>query len=104
MSKKTPKQKIDWEREFDEKFPDPMTKKYGEGFALYCSFCHGEGKENIKSFIRQLLSQERREWEEGLLEKINRQFIEWESKIPYPDPITQQEKLEQIIKKGRRDN
>jgi hypothetical protein len=66
-------------------------------------------EENGDTFYRAdqilaLLSQERREWEEGLLEKINRQFIEWESKIPYPDPITQQEKLEQIIKKGRRDN
>ena len=36
-------------KEFDEKFPDPMQKKYGEGFRLYCNFC--EGNEPIKEYL-----------------------------------------------------
>lgn len=28
--------------DYNNEFPDPMTKKYGNGFALYCSNCSGE--------------------------------------------------------------
>ena len=44
-----------WEREFDKEFPDPMTQKYEEGFALYCSFCSKKGREEVKSFFRSHL-------------------------------------------------
>lgn len=40
-----------WEERFDEKFIDPMQKKHGEGFALYCSFCDGSWREEIKKFV-----------------------------------------------------
>jgi|ERR1051325_8463049 hypothetical protein len=43
--------------EFDKKFPDPMTEKYGQGFALYCSNCNGQSREQIKAFISQKLTE-----------------------------------------------
>jgi hypothetical protein len=49
----------EWEVEFDEKWQDPMEKKHGKGFALYCSFCNGEWKEEIKSFISQKLTEQK---------------------------------------------
>lgn len=45
-----------WMDEFDKQFGDPMTKKYGPGFALYCSICStkGEVRDRIKDFIRKV--------------------------------------------------
>ena len=43
--------------EFDKEFPDPMTKKYGVGFALYCSNCSGKNLENIKSFLTESIEE-----------------------------------------------
>ena len=53
--------KKSWETEYDEKYKDPMEKRHGKGFALYCSFCSGEWREEIKQFIRQLLSDQKSE-------------------------------------------
>ena len=53
---------MDWSKEFDEKFPDPMTKKYGDGIKLYCSNCSGENLVKIKSFISSLLDQAREDY------------------------------------------
>jgi len=39
---------------FEKKFPDPMTKKYGKGIKLYCSFCAGQ--EPIKEFLKNSLT------------------------------------------------
>lgn len=47
--------KTNWEKEFDKKFQDPMTKKYGKGIKLYCSFCSGEWRKEIKEFIKELI-------------------------------------------------
>ena len=46
----------EWEKEFDKRWQDPMEKKMGKGFALYCSFCGGEWREEIKDFIHQTIS------------------------------------------------
>lgn len=47
---------MSWEERFDKKFGDPMEKKYGKGFVLYCSFCRGEWRDEIKGFIRSELA------------------------------------------------
>lgn len=39
------------EKEFEEKFGDPMKKKYGKGFVLYCTNCNGKSYDDIKQFI-----------------------------------------------------
>lgn len=46
---------------FEKRFPDPMTEKYGKGFALWCSNCHGESRDKIIEFIaeRETLAEKR---------------------------------------------
>ena len=53
-----------WIEEFDTKWQDPMEKKMGKGFALYCSFCSGEWRDDIKDFITTLLEKQRDEYVE----------------------------------------
>ena len=59
-----------WIEEFDTKWQDPMEKKMGKGFALYCSFCSGEWRDDIKDFITTLLEKQREEDINKFVEQI----------------------------------
>ena len=50
-----------WEKEFDKRWEDPMTRKYGKHFVLYCSFCSGEWRQEIKDFIRSEIKKAKKE-------------------------------------------
>ena len=68
MEDKTQKEKI--REKFENAFPDPMEKKYGKGFALYCNMCSGEYRPKIADFWLNELDLATKETEERLVRDI----------------------------------
>jgi len=73
--KKEIKEKIkDWEKEFDGS--EFVKREYGEGKDFINVIAEGTIAERIKSFIRQLLSQQKQKLVEEIENKIIKEFTE----------------------------
>ena len=86
---------IDWEKEFDKKFPNELSAyqhRTGEYVRL---FNPAVDANEIKDFVSEALSFQKQE----MVARIEKYFYSLLNRIPTPDPITMQEELKRTLNK-----